>query len=238
LADDAVRPRLTLCHDDLPPYATGPGEWVTEGIKYQLVQQIMQEAGLDFRVRLLPWLRCQLEATHGEVDGILPTFDTPERKKTYLFSEPVLLQENVFFYRKEQFPNGLNWSSFKDLHGLRLGMLRGGRIDDEMERALSQGSEIARAGNPKELLNLLYYKRVDLVAIDKYAGLHELQQFGIDSIQPDTHAISKRWASLAISRQTAAAYLLPRINAAIHQLRRKGVLCDPESAKPCEPALH
>lgn len=219
------QPLLTLCHDEMPPYATGTGQWITGGIKFQLTRDILSEAGLRLRVLQLPWARCLAQAAAGRVDGILPTFKTSERESKYLFSEPVLTQEASFFYLHQQFPKGLDWGSYEDLRGNRLGMILGGVIEPQMERVLASGGMLERGNDLETLMKMLHHKRLDLVAVDRDAGFDMVNRMQLTAeIRATNRSINRQSARLAISRQSSAAELMPRINQAIERMRAAGRL--------------
>lgn len=219
------QPLLTLCHDELPPYATGDSQWITGGIKFQLTRDILSEAGLRLRVLQLPWSRCLAQAAAGRVDGILPTFKTPERESKYLFSAPVLTQEASFFYLRQQFPKGLDWEGYEDLRGNRLGMILGGIIDPQMERTLASGGLLERSNDLETLMKMLHHKRLDLVAVDRDAGLDMLNRLKLNGeVRATERPINRQSAYLALSRHSSAAELMPRINQAIERMRAAGRL--------------
>jgi polar amino acid transport system substrate-binding protein len=219
------QPLLTLCHDALPPYAIGNGEWITDGIKFRLMRDVLNEAGVRMRVLQLPWARCQIEAAAGRVDGILPTFKTPERDSKFVFSEPVLNQESAFFFLRKQFSSGLEWSSYDDLRGNRLGMILGSVIDPAMEKTLASGGMLVRGNDAETLMKLLQHQRLDLVALDRQVGLYEMGTLGLDNdIRVSTQLINRRPAMLALSRKSKQASLMPRINQAIERMSAAGRL--------------
>lgn len=218
-------PLLTLCHDALPPFAIGNGEWITDGIKFRLMRDVLSEAGIRMRVLQLPWTRCQAEAAIGRVDGILPTFKTPERESKFVFSEPVLNQELAFFYLRKQFSPALEWSSYDDLRGNRLGMLLGGVIDPVMEKTLASGGMLVRGNDAETLMKMLQHQRLDLVALDRQVGLYEMGVLGLDKeIRVSSQLINRRPAMLALSRNSKQVALMPRINQAIERMAAAGRL--------------
>ncbi|RXZ44112.1 hypothetical protein EBB06_06105 [Crenobacter cavernae] len=219
------RPYLTLCHDHLPPYAVGHGRWIGDGSKFSATRRVFREAGLQLRVLQLPWARCLSEAALGRVDGVLPTFRTSEREQKFVFSEPVVQQEMAFFYAREHYPDGLGWKSYSELRGARLGMLLGGSVDTQMERTLAEGGVVNRVVDAETLMRLLALGRLDLVALDRQAGLYELQRLGLGKrLAASEKPVSVRPAAIALSRESGAAQLMPRINAAIARLRAQGRL--------------
>lgn len=219
------QPLLTLCRDEQAPYAVGNGEWITDGSDFRLTRDVLDEAGLRLRVLQLPWGRCQREAAAGRVDGMLPSYQAPELSGEFVFSEPMFAQETAFFYLRQQFPSGLEWSSFDDLRGNRVGMLLGGTVEPAMEKTLAGGGLLERANNAEALIKLLQLRRLDLVALDRQAGLYQVSHLGLDKdVRVSTQSIVRRNAALALSKKSRMALLLPRINQAIARLSAAGRL--------------
>jgi ABC-type amino acid transport substrate-binding protein len=219
------QPLLTLCRDEQAPYAVGNGEWITDGSDFRLTRDVLNEAGLRLRVLQLPWARCQREAAAGHLDGMLPSYQVPERNSEFVFSEPMFAQETAFFYLRQQFPSGLEWSSFDELRGNRVGMLLGGTVEPAMEKTLAGGGLLERASSAESLIKMLQHQRLDLVALDRQAGLYQVAHLGLDKdIRVSTQSIVRRNAVLALSKKSRMAQLLPRINQAIVRLNAAGRL--------------
>ena len=168
--------QLTFCYDPYPPYTLDE----KTGIKVAIVQRVMQEAGLPpATVLILPWARCQLEVEMGRVDGILPLYKTPQRETYMVFTVPVMPQTAVFVYQKKQYPNGFPaWKSYEEIMHLRLGMVRGGAIDERMETLFASAGTISRTV-PDNLLNMLAADRLDLVAMHRLVADYEIGKLGL-----------------------------------------------------------
>lgn len=193
------------------------GEYTEHGLKVALAEAVATKMhGVEIRVRLYPWKRCQELARRGEVDGILPLFKTPEREKYLLYSDASWQQQSSFWFNKRKFPSGLSWSYFDELSHLRLGMLRGGFINQNMEAAFEAKASIHRAGSVKQLFAMLMADNLDLVAVDSSVGQYVTRrEHWMEDIRQAQKPIDEKDAYFALSKKSAAAQLLPQFNDAI-----------------------
>ena len=80
---------LTFCYDPYPPYTLGKEGEAEGGTKVALLNAVVQRIkGLDAKVEILPWKRCQAMAGSGDVDGILPLFQTKNALPTLRSAMP------------------------------------------------------------------------------------------------------------------------------------------------------
>lgn len=217
---------FTFCYDPYPPYTLGKTGTPTGGLKVQLIDAVfneIDEARAD--VILLPWKQCQNQAKLGNVDGILPLFKNDERSQYMVFSESVFDQTSVFWYKKSKYPDGINWQHFSDLSHLKLGMLIGGFIDKDMEAVFEENRGIHRGKNVENLFQILSKDRVDLIAIDRGVGQYTLIQKGW---QNDYAMVEKpigvQESYFGLSKKSAAAALLDKINTVIAKLHADGTI--------------
>ncbi len=84
-----ARMNLVFCYDPYPPETIGKdGEYTTRGLKVRLLKAIVNEIdGVEARVMLYPWKRCQEQAKIGALDGIMPLAKNTEREQYLVFTE-------------------------------------------------------------------------------------------------------------------------------------------------------
>jgi polar amino acid transport system substrate-binding protein len=85
----------------LPPYvverqgrATGP--------LVDVLRAVCEQLKWRCDIQLLPWRRAWAQAETGQVDGIFPLLQTPEREALFLFSSPVIDARYALFSRSGQ----------------------------------------------------------------------------------------------------------------------------------------
>lgn len=218
---------LKFCYDPYPPYTLGSAGKPEGGLKVNLLEAIVDEIdNLEASVTLMPWKRCQAEARLGNVDGILPLFKNDERSEYLEFSVGTFPQLSTFWYNKEKHPNGINWSGkFEDISHLKLGMLNGGHINEEMETQFENNLGIQRARDMDILIALLQKQRVDLIAIDDNVGrfVIEKKQLG-HLLVPVENPISTRQSFFGFSKISGATKYRNQFDDVIKKLDNDGVI--------------
>ena len=216
---------LKFCYDPYPPYTMGQEGATEGGLKVSLLDAVMDRIdGVSAEVVLMPWKRCQAQAKAGEVDGILPLFRNAERETYLAFTSGTFRETSHFWYNRDSFPDGLDWSGdYSTLSHLRLGMLNGGFINEEMERTFSEVRKITRARDVQTLMRLLLKGRIDLIATDGAVGRYTAHQNGWqDQIFAIEHPISEKTSEFGLSKSSGADRHLDAFNQAIRALDEAG----------------
>ncbi|MDL0432214.1 transporter substrate-binding domain-containing protein [Marinobacter sp. TBZ242] len=112
-ADDRT---LTISVGDWPPFFVEdePGQ----GSVARLVTDIFAEADYDVEFHFLPWKRAYREAANGKHDATAIWMYAADREQDFIFSDPVMKERFVLFFRKE---TPVKWERMSDLSGLQLG---------------------------------------------------------------------------------------------------------------------
>ena len=217
---------FTFCYDPYPPYTLGQTGTPTGGLKVQLIDAVFNKMdGVQVEVVLLPWKQCQLQTKLGNIDGILPLFKNDERSQYMLFSDSVFDQTSVFWYKKSKYPNGITWHHFSDLADLKLGMVIGSFIDQEMETMFETNRGIHRGKSVENLFEVLLKERVDLIAIDQGVGKYVRQQNNWqDDIAMVHKPIGLQESYIGLSKKSEVSTLLDNINKIIAKLHKNGTI--------------
>lgn len=216
---------LRFCYDPYPPYTLGDSGIPSGGLKVQLLKAVTERIdGVSAAVVLLPWQRCQAQAKAGEADGILPLFKSADRESYLAFTEGTFRQTNTFWYNRRRYPDGVAVNGgYTNVSGLRLGMVNGSVIDQEMEAAFLAHNPIVRSGDVRSLMQMLLFDRIDVIAIDGAVGRYHVAQNGWqDRIAAVSTPISSRYSHFGLSRASGADAYLERFNQAIAELQAEG----------------
>lgn len=216
---------LSFCSDPYPPYTIGSYGIPEGGLNVTLLYEVAALIdGLTVSVELMPWKRCQVEAQQGNLDGILPLFESEDRRSYLAFSDDVFEETSVFWYLQSRFPDDVEWNGdLTRVSDLRLGMLNGGLIDATMEQAFEAGTGILRAPDLQALFLMLEHDRVDLIALDYAVGRYHLRELGkSDRFGVVEPPISSRPSRFGLSKATGADAYLGAFNDAIASLRAEG----------------
>ncbi|MBN9673178.1 substrate-binding periplasmic protein [Roseibium aggregatum] len=86
------------------------------GSHAEAVTQAFRKAGHNVRFEFLPWLRSLETTRHGSIPASFSWAFVEDRQKDFLYPEtPLGEARDVYFYRKDRFPEGLEPLSFKEL---------------------------------------------------------------------------------------------------------------------------
>ncbi len=158
------------------------GEWEpyqSQHLKYNgVASRIVSEAFAMSEVKVeydyFPWARSLKSAKTGEWDGTFLWFDTPERRKFFFISEPILDIQYVFFHLKNY---SFDWNTVDDLKGIFIG----GTLEydyGEIFQTAEKAGKISVERTPNDKLNFkkLLESRIQIFPNDLEAGLQEIHK--------------------------------------------------------------
>jgi polar amino acid transport system substrate-binding protein len=137
-----------------------------QGFGVQIIRKAFANEGYnDVEIVFLPWLRAVEKIKKKEAIGALLAYHTPEREKTFIFSNEVVISPLHFVQNKE---NPVQWKKLTDLAGKRIGVVEGYSNNKELDDLLSKKVLTPDyAPNDGDNLEKLGLRRVDLAVIDK-----------------------------------------------------------------------
>jgi ABC-type amino acid transport substrate-binding protein len=115
------RPALFLGNESLPPM-NFMKDGKPAGVVIDLAKALAERMHQPVEIRLMNWAEAQQLVADGRADALLQINPTPERLKTYDFSEPLLISEFMIFTSAER----LGVASMRDLRGLKVGVEKQG----------------------------------------------------------------------------------------------------------------
>ncbi|MDX5372111.1 substrate-binding periplasmic protein [Pseudomonas alcaligenes] len=112
-----AQPReLQISVGDWPPYLSTDQRH--NGVMAHIISDLFAAEGYKVNFRFLPWPRAYSEAAAGKFDATGVWMHKGEREADFLFSEPLLNEQFVFFHLKSM---PFDWQRFDDLTGMTLG---------------------------------------------------------------------------------------------------------------------
>ncbi|WP_051711087.1 substrate-binding periplasmic protein [Andreprevotia chitinilytica] len=164
--------RITLSNGEWPPFFSE--HLKGGGIFSRLVVEAYQQQGITVVYGYRPWVRAYSEAQAGEFDGTVGLAPNPERLNSFLFSDPVVYVEMVFFHRRGRH---FSWNTLADLSPYLIGTTRGNFYSDEFDRLHKAGKLRVDESANEEVFNFrkLLNGRVDLFPIDRHVGEYLLK---------------------------------------------------------------
>ncbi len=173
--------KVVLTNGEWPPY-------MSENLAhYGVVSLVVSEAfaleGVVVEYRFFPWKRSFSLARKGKFNGSVVWWKTPEREKNFIYSDPVLDVQYVFFHLKSA---PFDWKTVEDLKGMEIGATKGYNYGDLFQNAEKNG-EIRVQRVPKDELNFkkLLKGKIRLFPVDVEVGYTMLQ----NTYPPETVAL-------------------------------------------------
>lgn len=168
----------------------------------------------------MPWARGERLARQGRLDGTLVYSPTEERRRRFLFSDPVLFLENRLFHHVER---PVSWRTPKDLEGLTIGGVLG--YDYDVVRN-NPHLDIRLELVTQPILNFrkLARQRIDAVISNARVGQRLIEEAGVgDVVAAHPRPINREPYFLMVSRAVDdAAEIIEAFNAGLAELRRTG----------------
>ena len=216
---------LTLTTGEYPPYCS-------ETLKYQgLIPHVVSEAfkseGVSVKFQFLPWKRAFRLSEEGVVDGTVHWYESSERRKTHLYSDPILSETYVWFYLKS---DPLEWRGYQDLADRKLAAVSGYTYNADFFAAIAQVPlQVQFVTRLRQSFDLLLSGRADLTLENIDVGYYSLRQFypasTVDLFATHSTPVMKVEGHLLISRKRANAdELIKTFNRWLAKLKARGEL--------------
>ncbi|QJB55567.1 ABC transporter substrate-binding protein [Pseudodesulfovibrio sp. zrk46] len=173
--------QLVLTNGEWPPYFSPNFEH--DGPGSRIVTEAFADVGIDVEYAFMPWKRSLHAARAGDYDGAVAWRWSEEWAKDFLYSDPILWINSVFFHRKDVH---IDWETLDDLGHLRLGGTLGYSHEPYLqEAALRNGGSYEAAPTDELNLQKLAEKRIDVFPCDYKAAQYLLK----NKLPPEVGAI-------------------------------------------------
>lgn len=214
---------IRLTNGEWPPYLSQ--QLPHGGPSSQVVEEAFKLQGIDVEWHWFPWQRSYNLAKSGEFDGSVIWSDNEERRRAFIYSDPVLTERRLLFHLK-----GLNtdWEQIEDLKDYVFGGTIGYQYSQEFQNAEAAG--IIRVDRTKEEwhnLKLLLEKRIDIFVVTEKVG-HALIERWLSKEQADqiTHSSkpldTQQWSVLISNNSPHQDYYVKQFNRGLKKLKDSG----------------
>jgi len=157
------------------------GDWapfMSKKLKnYGFVTHIVTEAfsmeGVKVNYHFCPWPRAMSFTKLGRTIASSAWYMTEERAKDFYFSDPLFLEQQVFFHLKE---TPFDWKNMTDLKGKRIGAMIGYFYGEEFKKAEdSKQMTVDRISSDELNFKKLLAGRVNLIVTSLFVGKNILR---------------------------------------------------------------
>ncbi|MHA6492242.1 substrate-binding periplasmic protein [Pseudomonas borbori] len=207
---------LNIVTIDIPPFGMRQADGQLHGIMYEIGNRIAAQAGFASRNVLLPYARTVVELKHGRADFVL-RFDNDALGSAAIKLAPIFPLQVIVLCAA-----GRQLRTLEDLHGLTIGVMRGGHFDD----AFAADTAIGKypISNYEQGLSMVASGRLDgLIGSD--LGIYTVaENMGLSQAQfSHPLVLGEQYFWLFHSRKTADEATLNRLKQAVEQLREQHV---------------
>jgi len=188
-----------------------------------IVKEAFSHSSIDVEFRFVPWKRAMREVDIGSSDASSAWRITDERKKTFLFSDNIYENSNVFFYLKS---NPFDWETFNDLKKYQIGAVIGYAYSERFESAEKRGDFVVyRLNDEKLLIEMLLKGRIQAFPANREVGLNLIRSkapefFNSFAIHPKS--LTKKPLRLIVKKNAKGQALLNKFNLGLKKLKASG----------------
>ena len=112
--------QIIISNGEWPPFFSQ--ELHDNGATSHIVTKAFEKEGIDVIYKWYPWKRAFHLAKNGDLHATVGWDKTKQREKDFLFSEPILYGNVMFFHLKEK---EFSWNKLQDLKALKIGTVTG-----------------------------------------------------------------------------------------------------------------
>ncbi|TWC40114.1 amino acid ABC transporter substrate-binding protein (PAAT family) [Pseudomonas sp. SJZ079] len=215
-----AHPWRVIGDEQFAPYSFSQNpDGTPQGLDVELVDAVLREAGVEYRLRLYPWERVKQMLGRGEVEMAFQFAGTPERKAQYNLVGPIRSGITVFMASHKAVLE--DWQQLSDLSPYVIGQVRGYAYQSQFDQADLQRD--TRAQNPRQLVSMLLAGRIDLIVGDRAQLMHFVHEQHAEQqvrILPQPLAQIPRYVAFAKGDEQRAQ----RFAAALQRLQSAGTL--------------
>lgn len=179
-----------LTNMDYPPYIADdlPGG----GLHTEIVQEAFGAAGVELKIRVMPWKRIMREMDQGRATGSFSWALSQERREKFIVSKPLFFSDAMIFTRLEGFTSTQDVESrFAEGKGTILCKPLGWTMPAYAPLLAEKGAlVITRPARLVSCFDLMLAGRADFVDVPTLSAWHVLQ--GILNASPDPDTIRSK----------------------------------------------
>ncbi|HYE00195.1 MAG TPA: transporter substrate-binding domain-containing protein [Alphaproteobacteria bacterium] len=209
---------LILNSEESPPFNfTAPASGSFVGISTEIVQALMERAGIAYEIRVLPWQRAYNGAQTEPNTCVFSTNDTEERHALFKWVGPLARGGWTLFGRED---STISISSLEDAKPYLIAVQAGSGLEEHL-KTLGGFRLDANTSNPANAKKLTA-GRVDIWAFGKQAGPFLAKTEGVGRLKP-LFTLRESLISMACNKEVPDA-TIAKLNETLEQMRAEGVL--------------
>lgn len=217
---------LKLFTEEYPPFNMTDGSGRIVGMSTEVVQQLLQRAGIGHDIEMLPWVRAYNRAIQERDSCVYATTRTEQRESQFKWIGPISETTWVLFARSD---NARAIHSLEDVRPYRIGGYSG---DALAQYLIARNFDVDLARADEQNVRKLLAGRIDYWASGRYSGAILLQREGVRNVRP-VLTFNTTFLYLAcnpsLSDQTVA-----KLNDLLARMRKDGTVAKISSRYPID----
>ncbi len=163
---------IRLTNGEFPPLSSE--ELNHYGIGSRIVTEAFALEGVTVEYGFFAWKRSYDQAKAGRWDGTILWGRTPEREKHFYYSDPIIMDQNVFFYLKG---DPFDWTSIEDLKNIPIGATASYHYGEAFQNAERDGViHVQRALKDELNFRKLLKRKIRIFPSNLHVGLFNIQK--------------------------------------------------------------
>jgi len=211
LPSDVVAEKLRLNSGHNPPLATDDHT----GFHDLVAIEAYKKLGIEIEIHRLPSARSGRNADQGIDDGNGPRISDYEK----FFPNLVKVPEKVIDFDFVGFTldPAINPKGWDDLASYNIGMVTGWKL---IEVNAKKYKTLTKVRNTEQLFKLLKNGRADVVLIERWQGLYQAKQLGLDNIHVVEPPFAQKEMFFFLNKKHQA--LVPKLTQALRAMKEDG----------------
>lgn len=208
---------LEVLTEDYPPFNMQGTENKPVGLSTEIVEELFKRAGVDYKIKLLPWKRAYEQTLHSTNTALYSTTRTPERETLFKWVGPLVSNNWVFFAKAD---SAIKVASLEEAKAFSVGGYYGDAAADYLT---AQGfSKLQLAPNDRSNAKKLDAGRIQLWATGEYLGPY-LAALEKAAVPKAIYTFRETQMSLAFNK-SAPDELIKKLNDTLEVMRQEGVI--------------
>jgi len=216
--------KIRIAVDEWPPYQSQ--NYKHFGSAHRVITEAFAKSGIQTEYGWHQWALTLKKARTGEWDGAALSQWSEEKDKYFLFSDPVMSAQKVFFHLREK---SFDWKDYSDLKDVVIGGTTGYSYGKEFDEADAKGEvTMLRVGKNEQAFKMLMDGRIDTFLFERRAGyflIHEKFPELLTQITHHAQPVQKVEYHLILSKRVKeSAERLKQFNKGLKQLKEGGLV--------------
>jgi len=215
--------RLLVAGLVFAPYIIKEDSGEVRGIVVDIVREVGRRTGLSVEFSITNWARALQSAKSGDVDALIPTMKSDDRKVFFHYPNQQLLNLDMVLVKQKGREIKFD-GSMASLKGYIITRVRKGRVSPAFDQARENGAISVEGRNTHDLsIKGVAYGRVDLAATDRYIAAWSSQKLDIaDKIELIKPVLGSVPVYLALSKARISNEQLKSIDNALNEIHSDG----------------